>query len=379
MTLPSLCAHGVLPEGCRDCWQRLTPVIEVELAQVAVPRSAAPTPAEQQNADPGNPPLFVDVAALLAGGLPVPPAPTVCRREDAVGLFYRGQVNSLFGDPECGKTWVALAATAEVLADGGRALVIDADHNGAPQILARLQALGVSPGVLGDPGRFRLAEPEDGTHLRLIVTEAEVWQPTLAVVDSVGEVLPLLGMNSNSPDDFTAANRAVMRPLARSGAAVVTIDHLAKSPESRAAGPTGTAAKRRAAGGTSLRVTLREPFAPGRGGSASLSIAKDRAGGLRGLSPVVGRSEQPGGIFILTERNGELSWRVTVPTADDAISASEVSGRKPYTVTPDDVAEIDSLDEHDRESVRNLRSVTGWGSDRATAALREWRSMRTAP
>ena len=30
-------------------------------------------------------------------------------------MFYKGQVNMLFGEPESGKTWVALAAVSEAL------------------------------------------------------------------------------------------------------------------------------------------------------------------------------------------------------------------------------------------------------------------------
>lgn len=319
------------------------------------------------------------MVALLSGGLPEPPAPTVCLRDDGLGLFYRGQVNLLFGDPECGKTWIALAATAQILGDGGRALVIDADHNGAVQMASRLLALGAAPSVLSDPSRFRLAEPEDRHHLGRIVTEVRSWRPTIAVVDSVGEVLPLLGANSNSADEFTLANREVMLPLALAGAAVVAIDHLAKGADSRAAGPTGTSAKRRTVGGSSLRVTSQEPFVPGRGGSATLSIHKDRAGGLRRMSPKVSRSEQPAGIFVLTEQEGALSWHVTVPSGDDALSAGEVSGRRPYEVTDDDIAAVDALRDDERASVRSLAKALGWGSDRASVVLREFRSMTATP
>ena len=42
-----------------------------------------------------------------------------------------------------------------------------------------------------------------------------------------------------------------------------------------------TAAKRRAVGGVSIRVTIKEQFAPGRVGSAYLALNKDRHGGLR--------------------------------------------------------------------------------------------------
>ena len=63
--------------------------------------------------------LYVDIDALLNGGLPEPLAPSVLNFNDGVALFYRGQVNHVFGDPESGKTWVCLAAAADELRVGG--------------------------------------------------------------------------------------------------------------------------------------------------------------------------------------------------------------------------------------------------------------------
>ena len=116
--------------------------------------------------------------------------------------------------------------------------------------------------------------------------------------------------------------------------AVVGIDHLAKSPDSRQAGPTGTAAKGRAVGGVSIRVTVREPFAPGRGGSAALTIRKDRPGGLRACSPLVPRGEQPAGVFRLTPiATRSLQCQVTEPTAADAVTESQIASLTLYTPT----------------------------------------------
>jgi hypothetical protein len=83
--------------------------------------------------------LYTDVAAMLDDTLPEPPRPEVLMRTDGVPLFYRGEVNVLFGDPEHGKTWVALAACAQVLEAGGHVLVADLDHNGAAAIVSRLR------------------------------------------------------------------------------------------------------------------------------------------------------------------------------------------------------------------------------------------------
>ena len=188
-------------------------------------------------------PLYVDIGALLDGGLPEPPAPAFLHRDDGRALLYAGQVNVLFGDPESGKTWVAIAAVAEALHDGGWALFLDLDHNGVEAVIARLLAFGVRPDVLRDSGVFRLAEPEDGEHLRRIIADARRWRPALAVVDSVGELLPMLGLSSNSPDEFTAGHAQVLKPLAVAGACVIAIDHLPKNTENKANGQTGTAAK----------------------------------------------------------------------------------------------------------------------------------------
>lgn len=110
-------------------------------------------------------PIFLDVAAFLAGGLPEGPKPTICRRTDYRGLFYVGHVNLAFGDPESGKTLLAQSAGVEVLDDGGRVAVLDLDHNGPAATLDRLIRMGAAAGVLADPDRFLYVEPEDQWHL----------------------------------------------------------------------------------------------------------------------------------------------------------------------------------------------------------------------
>ena len=310
-------------------------------------------------------PLFVDVAAMLAGGLPDAPEPAYMRRDDGVSLFYAGKVNVLFGDPESGKSWIAYAAVVQALQDGKRAAIVDVDHNGAVDVLARLIALGASAKSLSDSATFRLAEPEDGASLLEVVAALRAWSPALVVVDSIGEILPMLGLSSNSPDDYTSAHRQVLTALTRSGAAVVAVDHLPKSDDAREHGQTGTMAKRRAVNGVSLRVTLVETFAPGRGGAASLTIHKDRPGGLRGRCPVVGK-HQPAGRFVMSpEIDGSVSWHVTQPLTVDAAAGPS---------RPDDVAEVDALDPG-AKSVRDVRARCKWGQDRAARAFAAWQGL----
>lgn len=313
-------------------------------------------------------PLYVDIGALFAAGLPEGPQPTLLRRDDGACIFYAGQVNTLFGEPETGKTWIALAAIAEALMSDGTALIVDLDHNGAAATIIRLQAFGVPASILADSARVRFAEPEDAEHLDRIVADARNRPPTLAILDSIGELMPLLGLGSNSPDDFTSAHRRVLKPLAAAGAAVIGIDHVAKNPTSKNQGPTGTAAKKRAIGGAALRVELVEAFAPGRGGAARISINKDRHGGLRRHCPAAGSGEPVVGRFQLTDVDGALSWVITA-TGGAVLSEDDRLAK--------DIAALDQMVPPPR-SQREVKARMKWGGDRAATAMRGWLDLRSA-
>lgn len=319
-------------------------------------------------------PLWFDVAGMLEHGIPEPPTPTICRRKDGVGLFYAGQVCNLFGDPESGKTWVTLAATTETLNSGGTAAYLDLDHNGPEQIISRLVQLGADPAALRDPRRFRYVEPEDRQHLMSVVASYRKWRPKFAVIDSVGELLPCLGLKSGDPDDFTVANTAVMKPLATSGACVVTIDHLAQNSESRTLGPTGTLAKKRAIGGTMLRVVVDDQFTPGAGGTAHLYITKDRPGGLKRYCPQA-KGEAHAGMFKLTEDDDGLHWVVLSPQDAPAPPASEGPGSKGGMTEEEAVAILKALPEGERPTTNeSARRLLGCRNTVASAAMRILRS-----
>ncbi|MDA4108157.1 AAA family ATPase [Mycolicibacterium holsaticum] len=273
--------------------------------------------AKAGDADPDDgTPLYADIAQLLDGGVPDPPTPDILRRKDGVGLFYRGEINLLYGDPEDGKTMVALAGCAEVLRDGGTVLFVDLDDNGVESIVTRLLMLGAPESALR-AGRFRYCSPAGRDRLEQVIKDCTVdgQIPDVAVIDCVGELVPMFDGSNNDSDDFTRIIRATAGLLARSGVCVVLIDHMAKSTDSRKYGAGGTMAKRRRVGGTQLRVDVEVPLRKGQGGTLRLSIRKDRHSGLRQhCHPVSSSSANDGlqqaGRFIIDP--GDTAWCVAV-------------------------------------------------------------------
>lgn len=329
---------------------------------------------DQPAVDLGN---YVDVAALLSGDMPPAPKPVHGHRDDGHALFYAEQVNLVFGDPEGGKTWVALATATEVLRTGteGRVLVMDLDHNGAVPTISRLLALGADRHALSDPHRFLYVEPEDRLHALAVVADMQAWQPTVVVVDSLGELLPLFGSSSNSADDFTTVHSRVLKPLAKAGACVLVIDHLSKGSDSRTFGPGGTSAKRRAVGGVSLRVRVKDAFTPGKGGSAYLSVNKDRHGGLREHCPTGDREPLAGTFQLQAFGDGILEAVIRAPKdGESAPKDFGISGGDPQRLA-DDVAALDALDPPP-SSQRDVCARMSWGGNRAAEALRAWRDSR---
>lgn len=263
-------------------------------------------------------PLFVDIAALLAGGLPEPPKPALLQRTDGNAVFYRAKRNELYGDPGDGKTMVALAAAAAELRDGGRVVFYDLDNNGAAETVQRTLMLGAPQAALADQTRFRYCQPDDAAEMHAAVTACAEWA-TFAIIDCVGELLPMFGANSDRADDYTRVMRQVAAPLERGGAGVVLLDHQAKNSESRQYGAGGTMAKRRAISGASINLVGRRSFTPGQGGAAELWINKDRPGGLAQHCPPSdnGGRRRFAGTFTLDPPgpSGVAAWRVETTRA----------------------------------------------------------------
>ena len=332
----------------------------------SVPRSSGTVSGTPEHATDT---LAVDLAAI-AEGRNTAPSPTILHRTDTRALLYPGRVNVIQGDPESGKTWLLLCAVEETLRADRSAAFVDLDHNGPHTILSHLTNLGRPLDVLTDVTRFRYYCPEDRWQLLDVVEELAGWNAALVGFDSMGEILPMMGASSNDADDFSNTNRQVFTPIANRGAALAVIDHLAKGRESRQFGASGTAAKQRSPDGAVIRVTAASEYAPGRGGSSLLEIWKDRAGGVRQHCPPGSAHPSCGTFHLHAEDDDRLSWSIAAPTGQERPSTAALADRN-----ADELADLDPPP----ESVRDIKARLGWGSDKATAALKAYRERSAVP
>lgn len=294
---------------------------------------------------------YTDLAAVIAGGVTAP-TPDTLRRNDGHALAYSGHVNVIYGDPETGKTWVALAAATEAINHGGKALILDMDNNGPGPTVHRLRHLGLDDDAITDPDRLRYAAPESAGELQAVANDAAEWKPSVVVVDSVGDLMATLGLDSNNNDDYTRAHHLYALPYARAGAAVILIDHIAKAGASRSYGAAGAMSKRKAIDGVSLLAERVGEFAPGVGGVCKLRVMKDRQGGVR----VNALASGVAGVFRLGADGG---WGVD----------GGVPGQGRSSQLDDDVEALLSLPCLPSSGSAAARQM-GWQKRRALAAFR---------
>lgn len=220
---------------------------------------------------------------ILAGVEEEPP-PAFLARLDGVRLFYAAKVNAILGESESGKTWVALLAVAQALADGGRVIYLDFEDTPAG-IVGRLRTLGVPDDSM--MARLSYIGPDEVLHAAAssdLREHLELVQPALVVLDGWNASMTLLGLDLNSNTDATRFSQVLLKPLAASGAAVVAIDHVPKSKEARGKGGIGAQAKRAMLTGCAITVDVAEPFGRGMTGRLRLYVDKDRAGHVRAVS-----------------------------------------------------------------------------------------------
>lgn len=234
-----------------------------------------------------------DIVNGLVEGTVTRHKPEVCRRSDGEALFYRGKVNGLAGDSNSGKTWTALYACAQEMEAGEHAVYLDweDDHIG---IVGRLLDLGADPEAIVE--RFHYARPDESFGLEaqaeLMATLART-SPSLVVIDSTGEAMALDGLGMGD-DEAAMWFRKMPSRIAKTGAAVVVLDHMTKASEGKGLWPTGSQRKRAAINGAQYVQENVNTFGKDKKGWSKIKCAKDRHGNYAQKEVVAGLWFEPG-------------------------------------------------------------------------------------
>ncbi len=217
-----------------------------------------------------------EIAAVFSGDYQ-PPLPEVLRRSDGNCMLYRHRVNSLAGEPGGGKTWIALHAGAEVLAEGGRVLLIDYEDR-LDTAVRRLAALGADQASIVD--RFTYISPTfaiKGGSVPTNVLERSVGAD-LVIIDSMGEALAHSELDQNVDKEVRSWIDRTARRMADGGAAVLVLDHVTKDGEHRGRWAIGSQRKLAAIDGIAYMMNTLTAATKETEGHAVIKCSKDRLG-----------------------------------------------------------------------------------------------------
>jgi hypothetical protein len=243
----------------------------------------------------GSLPLVADLSSWertdltpYLDGTWAPPPPGLLLRTDGQPLLYPGRTHSIYGEPESGKTWIGLLACAQAIRAHRHVLIVDLESDPG-DLTFRLLLLGCTAFEIA----VYLVHVSPDTKPLPGTADDDAWQRTMwgrryavVLIDALAGAMSLFGLDPKSDSDVTTFYRGPMVMLARTGAVLIVIDHVIKDPDSRGRWSTGSERKIGALTGAafSVRSDKAQAFGVGRRGESGIWIAKDRAGGLRGLA-----------------------------------------------------------------------------------------------
>lgn len=222
---------------------------------------------------------LANIADLLATDLQ-PEQPTLLRRADGGALLYGGKMHTFQAEPGAGKSWLSLWCAGEILHMGGSCIVID-NEDTATVALSRMKIIGVADRDVRE--RLQIITPSaawDAAQLAELRRLLDRMNPDLVIVDGVANSLSNQGLSEDSAPDYVRWVNMLPRPIARTGAAVLLLDHVTKDPEQRGRWARGSGAKLGEIDGAAFQLKARIPFSRHRTGRTDVVVAKDRPGGV---------------------------------------------------------------------------------------------------
>lgn len=270
----------------------------------------------------------IPVRPYLDGSVTVE-KPTMMIRTDREALLYPGKVHSFHGESESGKSMLAQVVAAEQIMAGRDVLYLDYESDPGT-VGGRLVAMRVTPEQIDQ--HLVYVNPDaapDRTGFEALLKR----RYALAVVDGVTEALGLSGASSKDNDDVTGWMRSLPRVIAaRTGAAVILVDHVTKSADSRGRFAIGAQAKMGALTGAGYMVEVRQPLGRGMVGVLTVRVAKDRPGYVRGNGGAFRSSDRSQLVAVVTiDSTGSERIRAAIDPPGDEVSAhgGPVAGFRP--------------------------------------------------
>ncbi|MFE7856016.1 DnaB-like helicase N-terminal domain-containing protein [Streptomyces sp. NPDC057403] len=235
----------------------------------------------------------VDLSPVLDGTYK-PVQATVGARNDGIGLFYPGRVNGIQGESEAGKSWVALISCLVEINRHNHAYYLDFEDSEAGTV-GRLLLLGAAPEDVRTYFHYiRPATAPTTATVKALAHRIGSLRATLVILDGVTEAMTMMGLELKENTEIAKFGRTFLRPLADTGAAVVSLDHVVKSTESRGRYALGGVHKLNAVDGVQYMLEAIRPFGVNTEGRSRLRVAKDRPAQVR-------RHALPGG-------NNPMHW-----------------------------------------------------------------------
>ncbi|MGP8182099.1 MAG: AAA family ATPase [Acidimicrobiales bacterium] len=293
--------------------------------------------------------------------------PSLLGRSDGRCLLYPGRTHAFQGESETLKSWAAQLATVQVVRAGKNVLYIDYEDD-ERGVVSRLMAMGLEPHQIlehltyirpDEPLRTKNDELTVGGNDFCDVLESRAF--ALAIIDGLTEAMTTEGLDLNSNSDVATWMRRVPRRVAKTGAAVVAIDHLPKARNNQGRYALGGQHKLAGLTGAAYKFSIRRYLSraigsqPGEG-RVLITVEKDRPGYVRGWS--LGDDHKVGELVVTSYADGGVTAGIDHVTKG-AITNTDLIARI-----------IDHLTVYDGSSQTKILEVVGGNTVEVRDTLR---------
>ncbi|MCX7618916.1 bifunctional DNA primase/polymerase [Tepidiforma sp.] len=147
-------------------------------------------------------------------------------------LVVRGMIHLLYGEPESGKTILALRLMSDVVSRGEDVVFVD-EESGPQKIADLLVGLGTDPDLVDQHLHYFPFPSLALETMEEWLCQVEALRPSMVAFDSLTDMLAASGIDENKGHEVNEWMVAVAQRLARTGAnpAVLLVDHVAKDTE----------------------------------------------------------------------------------------------------------------------------------------------------